>query len=188
MGTNREKSLEGLNLLGHLCQPWLSTSNLHWPKTQTGYMVKNLNEEIRPVVAYARNLSSFFPYFHHKTSTYSDYLLFLKGWDYFHSTKKWLKFFMSQAEKVATFYWVKLEVHEAPWSQLSINTYSGTVMQETGPYLRPGTELFCWVCHFDSSRYRDRSPRATGLAEGSNIKTLWKWPTELSTTQTFGCL
>lgn len=115
MGTNREKSLEGLNLLGHLCQPWLSTSNPHWPETQTGYMVRNLNQEIHPVVAYAHNLSSFFPYFHHNTSTYSDYLLFLKGWDDFHSTKKWLKFFMSQAEEGS---YILLSETWSPWSSM----------------------------------------------------------------------
>lgn len=92
-------------------------------------MVRNLSSEMYPVVAYAHNLSSFFSYLHHNTRTYSDNLLFLKWWHYFHSTENGWNSSCPKLKKLDTFYWVKLKVHEAPWSQLSRSTYSGTVMQ-----------------------------------------------------------
>lgn len=88
-------------------------------------MVRNLSLEMYPVVAYAHNLSSFLSPSQYKNIFRQPAVL--ERMALFPHYKKWLKFFTSQGEE--GFYWVKLEVHEAPWSQLSRNTCSGTVMQ-----------------------------------------------------------
>lgn len=75
----------------------------------------------------------------------------------------------------------------SPWSSMKPAKQKHLLRHCNAGEQLPGTELFFWVSHIDNSRYRDGSPRATGLAGGNNTKTLRKWPSELSDTQAFGC-